>query len=184
MTIESKTLPVGWEAKDFHLPDTEGREISLADFKDKKGLLVAFTCNHCPYAKASWPLIIELYRKFGDEVAFVGINPNDEKTYPEDSLSVMKEKVKEWGIPFSYLRDETQEVARAYKAQCTPDLYLFKNQNGSFELFYHGRINDNWQKPNEVTERNLEDALSRLKTGQEPPSSQPPSIGCSIKWKS
>ena len=165
------------------MPDTTGREISLADFKDKKGLLVAFTCNHCPYAKAAWPLLVDLYRQFSSDVEFVGICSSDAKAYPEDSLEEMKKKKGEWGILFPYLHDETQEVARTYKAQCTPDLYLFKNDDGVFKLFYHGRINDNWQNPEQVKEKNLEDALKGLLNDESPPENQPPSMGCSIKWK-
>lgn len=178
-----ETIQAGWEAPAFRLPDTQGREYSLEDFKDKKGLLVVFTCNHCPYAKAAWPLLIELYKKHRGEVEFVGVNPNDEAAYPEDSLEVMKQKVGEWGIPFPYLRDESQEVARAYQAQCTPDSYLFKNENNVFKLFYRGRINDNWQDPENVREHNLDEALTALEKNESPPLSQPPSMGCSIKWK-
>lgn len=179
----SYDLSLGWEAPDFQLQNTEGRTISPQNFKGKKGLVVIFTCNHCPYAKAAWPLAVELYRKFSDDVGFVAVNPNDETTHPEDSFKVMKEKKVEWEIPFDYLRDETQEVAKAYKAQCTPDPYLFKNREESWRLFYHGRINDNWQDPDAVQEKSLEDALSALVSGQEPSKEQKPSMGCSIKWK-
>jgi peroxiredoxin len=181
--VQSEPLPIGWEAKDFFLKDTEGKQYSLKNFADKKGLLIVFTCNHCPYAVASWPLIIDLYLQFGKDIAFVAINPNDEINYPQDSFEQMKIKKIEWKIPFSYLRDETQEIAQAYQAQCTPDLYLFKNENQTFKLFYHGRINDNWQNPKEVKEKNLEDALNALISSQLPPEFQPPSMGCSIKWK-
>lgn len=181
--LYSKTQKVGWGAPNFHLKDTEEKFYSGKDFLDKKGLLVVFTCNHCPYAQAAWPLLVDLYDRFGKEVAFVGINPNDELTYPDDSFSAMKEKKKAWGIPFPYLRDETQAVAKAYNAQCTPDPYLCKNEGGVFKLFYHGRVNDNWQDNFKVREKNLEDALNRLITNQSSPENQPPSMGCSIKWK-
>jgi len=179
----SEQLPLGTPAPDFALPGADGRTYSLETFKDKKGLLVIITCNHCPYAKAAWPLTIDLHKQFGAEVAFAAINPNDESAYPEDSLEVMKQKVGKWGIPFPYLRDALQEVARAYKAQCTPDLYLFKNDGGEFRLFYHGRINDNWKDLANVKEENLKDALARLVQGKAPPENQPSSMGCSIKWK-
>lgn len=180
--IESVELPLGWQAQDFSLHDTEEDTYTLSNFSGNKGLLVIFTCNHCPYAKAAWPLTIILHEKFKEDIGFVAINPNDAQMYPEDSFEQMKVKKQDWKIPFPYLRDETQEVAKAYKAQCTPDLYLFKNKNGSFNLYYHGRINDNWQNPKRVTERNLEDALQKLVNGEEPPGYQPPSMGCSIKW--
>jgi len=178
----SQSMPVGTSAPGFHLPGTDGKTHSLNSFRDKKGLLVIITCNHCPYAKAAWPLTIDLYKQFGKDIAFVAINPNDEQTYPEDSFEVMKEKIGEWGISFPYLRDETQEVARAYKAQCTPDPYLFRIDGSVFKLFYHGRINDNWKDPAAVKEENLKDAIVLLLKGNGPPAAQPPSMGCSIKW--
>ena len=181
--LDSEQVPQGWGAQDFLLKGTDGKTHSLSDFRDKKGLLVIFTCNHCPYAKAAWPLTIDLYKKYGGDVGFIAINPNDPQTYPEDSMDVMKQKVSEWGIPFAYVVDETQETARAYKAQCTPDPYLFQNEGGKPKLFYHGRINDNWQNPDDVKERNLEDALARLVEGNPAPENQPASMGCSIKWR-
>lgn len=182
MAVFSEQVPIGWEAKDFRLKDTDEKLYSPSDFKGKKGLLIIFSCNHCPYAKASWPLLIDLFNKFRDNIGFLAINPNDEITYPDDSFEAMKEKKVEWGITFPYLRDESQEVAKAYKAVCTPDPYLFKNDEGIWKLFYHGRINDNWQEPDQVKEKNLEDAFNLLLKGQDPPQTQPPSMGCSIKW--
>lgn len=179
----SEPLAIGWEAEPFELPDTEEEIYSPSDFIGKQGLLIVFSCNHCPYARASWPLIVDLYKKYKDKIGFIAINPNDEITYPDDSFEQMKKKKVEWGIPFPYLRDETQEVARKYRAQCTPDPYLFRNQSAKFKLFYHGRINDNWQHPEQVKEKNLEDAINRLLKGQSPPQTQPPSMGCSIKWR-
>lgn len=181
--LHSQSLSVNWEAEDFALKDTDAKIRTLADFKDRKGLLVVFTCNHCPYAKAAWPVLINLYHKYANEIAFVAINPNDSLQYPEDSFVAMQQKTKEWQIPFPYLRDKTQAVAKAYQAQCTPDPYLFKNVNGSLRLFYHGRINDNWQYPENVKEENLQAAMTRLLAGQPSPSNQPPSMGCSIKWR-
>lgn len=179
----SVPMPLGTPALEFALPATDDKTYSLDSFAGKKGLLMIITCNHCPYANAAWPLTIDLHKQFGAEVAFVAINPNDARAYPEDSFEAMKQKVKELGILFPYLRDESQDVARAYQAQCTPDLYLFKNDGGTFTLFYHGRVNDNWQDPSKVKEENLKDALERMIRGDEPPKDQPPSMGCSIKWK-
>jgi peroxiredoxin len=182
--LHSHPLSPGWPAPDFKLKNAaDDRESSLSDFTDKPGLLVFFTCNHCPYARAAWPLIIDLFQKFKHQVAFVAINPNDPVAYPDDSYEQMKLKVNQWPIPFPYLHDSTQQVARDYQAQCTPDLYLFKSQDSRFTLFYHGRVNDNWQNPGQVREENLRDALQRLVSHQPPPQDQPPSMGCSIKWK-
>lgn len=176
----SDKIPLGWQAANFSLPDVSGKTYSLSDFKGKKGFLVAFSCNHCPYARAAWPLLIELADRYKDEVPFVAINPNDEVAYPEDSFERMKARASQWGINFPYLRDESQETARAYSAQCTPDVYLFDSQG---KLFYHGRINDNWQNPEAVTRHDLKDAIETLLAGKEPSKEQFPSLGCSIKWK-
>ena len=178
---ESSPVEIGSFAPDFDLPATDGKNYSLDSFKDSKALVVIFTCNHCPYARAAWPLLIKLAGEFKDRsVAFVAINPNDEIQYPEDSFEVMKQKVKDWQINFPYLRDETQKVARTYGAVCTPDIYVY-DQNR--KLYYHGRINDNWQEPEKVTKEELREALNSLIASQPPPENQHPSIGCSIKWK-
>ncbi len=191
MAVESQIVPIGSPASDFNLPSTDGKTYSLDSFKDAKALAVVFSCNHCPYAKAAWPLLIKLAGDFREKgVAFVAINPNDEIQYPEDSFAVMKEKVRQWQINFPYLRDENQEVARIYRAMCTPDIYLF-DQNR--KLYYHGRINDNWPvrrntveggpDPQKVTKEELKEAIESLIAGNTPPETQNPSIGCSIKWK-
>ncbi len=177
----SNKIEAGWSAPDFELPDTLGNIYNLKHIAPKKGLLILFTCNHCPYAKASWPVIIGLHKKFKDKgFDFVAINSNDDSVYPEDSLEVMKQKVVDWKIPFPYLRDETQTVAKDYQAQCTPDVYLFDQDK---KLFYHGRINDNWQDSANVTRHDLDEALRRMFIGDRPPVEQFPSMGCSIKWK-
>ncbi|MDX9702120.1 MAG: thioredoxin family protein [Candidatus Auribacterota bacterium] len=177
---ESKSIEIGTPIVDFNLKGTDGNHYTPASFADKDVVVLVVTCNHCPYSKAAWPLLIDLQNKFNDKgVQFVAINPNDEKGYPEDSFDNMKVYVEKYGINFPYLRDETQETARALKAVCTPDIYVY---DGKRNLYYHGRINNNWQNPDKVTERNLEDALNGLLKGDPPPQDQPPSIGCSIKW--
>ena len=181
MAIESFSVPVGSNIIPFDLPATDGKNYSAESFKEAKALVVAFSCNHCPYAKAAWPLLIKLAGEFKDKgISFVAINPNDENQYPEDSFSEMKKRITDWKINFPYLRDETQEVAKAYKAACTPDIYVYDDNR---KLYYHGRINDNWQNPKEVKSEDLKDALSNLLSGSPPPQPQYPSLGCSIKWK-
>ena len=144
-------------------------------------MVVVFSWNHCPYAKAAWPLLIKLADEFKEKnAAFVAINPNDEEQYPEDSFLEMKRRDVEWHINFPYLRDESQEVAKAYKAACTPDVYVYDDKR---KLYYHGRINDNWQNPKEVKSEDLKNALSNLLSDNRPPQLQYPSLGCSIKWK-
>ena len=181
MAVESFSIPVGSNIIPFDLPATDGNNYSVESFKDEKALVVVFSCNHCPYAKAAWPLLIKLADELKDKgVAFVAINPNDETQYPEDSFEEMKKKVPEWNVNFPYLRDESQETARAYKAACTPDVFVYDKDR---KLYYHGRINDNWQNPENVTKEELKDALNSLLAGDSPPQSQSPSLGCSIKWK-
>lgn len=178
---ESVAGKIGTQAPDFDLAATNDQNYSLDSFKDAKALVVVFTCNHCPYARAAWPLLTKLADDFSNQgVAFVAINPNDETQYPEDSFEVMKQRVLDWGINFPYLRDKTQEVARSYGAVCTPDIYVY---DGNRKLYYHGRINDNWQEPEKVTKEELKEAINTLLEGQKPPTVQNPSIGCSIKWK-
>ena len=181
MATESFSVPVGSNIIPFDLQAADGKNYSSESFKDAKALVVVFSCNHCPYAKAAWPLLIKLAGEFKDKgVAFVAINPNDENQYPEDSFSEMKKRVTDWKINFPYLRDETQEVAKAYKAACTPDIFVYEDNR---KLYYHGRINDNWQSPEKVTKEELKDALDLLLSGNPPPQPQSPSLGCSIKWK-
>lgn len=181
--INSEEFQRGWEAPDFVLPDVDGTTYSLSDFDEKDALLLVFTCNHCPYAKAAWPLLVELHQEFGDDVEFAAINSNDSVAYPEDGIDGMRGAIDGYGIEFPYLRDEAQNVAHDYDAQCTPDVYLFRKEEEGFELFYHGRINDNWQDPEAVEERSLEEAIAALLNGAEPPAVQVPSMGCGIKWK-
>jgi len=179
--LGSTSLPIGkFKAPEFDLPATDGKYYSLADFSNSKGLVVVFSCNHCPYARAAWPLLIELASEYQPkEIGFVAINPNDEVSYPEDSFAIMKKRFLEWGINFPYLRDKSQEVASNYQAQCTPDVYIFDEKRF---LYYHGRINDNWQDPANVKRHDLKNAIDDLLAGKASPKEQYPSLGCSIKW--
>lgn len=190
MAVESSTtIPLGSNIYPFDLPGVDGKNYSVESFQDAQILVVIFSCNHCPYAQAAWPLLIELSKKFKDKgVSFVAINPNDETQYPEDDFAIMKVKAKEWGIPFPYLRDESQDVARKYDARCTPDTYVFDKDpsTGSGQdrkLAYRGRINDNWQDPSKVSRHDLSDAIEALLRGEKLKEPQFPSMGCSIKWK-
>lgn len=187
MVAFSTKTPLGTRVIPFSLPDISGRTYTVEDFKNSEVLVAVFTCNHCPYARAAWPLLISLEKKYRDRVAFVAINPNDEEAYPEDSFDAMKKYAKEWGIEFPYLRDESQETARAYDAQCTPDIYVLDNPSTSSglgrKLVYRGRINDNWQEPEKVTRNDLRDAIEALLAGKPVNPEQFPSMGCGIKWK-
>ncbi len=181
MAVESIEIPLGTTLPSFQLPDPSGTMHSSNDLVGSRGLLVIFTCNHCPYARAVWPRTIELAehaRKLG--IHTVGINPNIHPDYPDDAPGIMKEKIVEWNINFPYLIDESQNVARAYKAQCTPDIYLF---DGDKRLVYHGRVDDNWQDAAKVKRHELREAINRLAKGEEIDGKQFPSMGCSIKWR-
>jgi len=178
--VASIHVDLGWALPDFSLNDPEGRSYTLSECMGEKGLLVAFTCNHCPYALAVWPRLIRHARAFRKSgVNTVAINPNIHPDYPEDGIPAMKEKMAEWGVDFPYLADETQEVSRAFEAQCTPDLYLFDN---SGKLYYHGRIDDYWKDEARATRQELADAVDAMLAGEPAPQPQHPTIGCSIKW--
>ncbi|MEN3014943.1 MAG: thioredoxin family protein [bacterium] len=181
MAAESVKIPLGTSLPSFNLSDPYGKYYTEKDLMGQKGLVVIFTCNHCPYAQAVWPRTIELYHKVKDKgVNFVAINPNaPNPNYPEDSPEKMKEYIQKLNIPFPYLVDSTQEVARKFNAQCTPDIYLYNAQG---QLVYHGRFDDNWKDPQKVTKKDLEEAINNLIEGRPINSEQYPSIGCSIKW--
>lgn len=152
--LESLDIPLGTRMPDFKLEDPFGKVFKSGQLHGNKGLLVAFTCNHCPYARAVWPRLIRLAKHAKNlGVNTVAINPNIHPDYPEDSPEEMKKKMKEWGIGFPYLVDETQQVAKAFKAQCTPDIYLFDAEH---KLVYHGRIDDNWKDETKVTKEELQ----------------------------
>ena len=182
MAIESIDIPLGSPLIPFELPDTNGTLFRSDRLVGPKGLLLIFTCNHCPYAKAVWPRTITIGQE-GQRLGIqtVAINPNINPDYPEDAPAVMKRKIKEWGIPFPYLVDESQDVARSYKAQCTPDIYLF---DAAPRLVYHGRVDDNWQDASKVTRQELMEAVTNLGAGKPIAARQHPTIGCSIKWRS
>lgn len=179
--LESIDIPLGTKMPPFELKDPEGNSYKGNDLVGSKGLLVAFTCNHCPYAIAVWPRLVKLAKDTeGLGVNTVGINPNIHPDYPDDAPERMKEKIKEWGIGFPYLIDESQKIAQTFQAQCTPDLYLFdKNQN----LVYHGRLDDNWQDESKATRQELKEAIENLVGGKPISKDQKPSMGCSIKWR-
>ena len=179
--LESLEIPLGTAMPYFELKDPNGRTFQGERLYGHKGLLAVFTCNHCPYAQAVWPRLIrlaDLAKDLGIET--VAINPNIHPNYPEDAPEKMKEKIVELGIDFPYLVDETQETARAFKAQCTPDVYLFNQEQ---KLVYHGRIDDNWQDETRVTKEELKEAIENLAHGQPISPTQRPSMGCSIKWR-
>ncbi len=179
--LESVHIPLGTQMPKFEINDPFGKIYKSDELYGKRGLLISFTCNHCPYALAIWPRLLRLAQyaqKAG--INAVAINPNINPAYPDDSPEKMKEKIKEWKIDFPYLVDETQKVADSFKAQCTPDIYLF---DASQKLVYHGRIDDNWQDEKKVTREELKEAINNLAAGKPLSKEQKPSMGCSIKWR-
>jgi peroxiredoxin len=180
LTYSSPETPV--TATDFSLKGTDGKTYSLDSFKTAKALVIVFTCNHCPYAKASEDRLIEIQNEYVIRgVQLVLINPNDAQSYPDDSFENMITRAREKHFPFPYLWDQTQTIAKAYGAVCTPDVYLY---DSSRKLAYHGRIDDNWQEPAKVTRRDLRSALDATLATKPLDFSPVPSMGCSIKWKS
>ena len=178
----STMLPLGTSAPDFSLPDAEGKTVSLSDFADAPALVVIFMCNHCPFVKHIAAGLADLARDYqGRGVAVVGINSNDVESFPDDAPPKMADEVKLRGYTFPYLHDQTQEVAKAYRAACTPDFYIFDTDQ---KLVYRGQM-DSSRPGNdvEVTGADLRAALDALLAGQSLPEDQKPSIGCNIKWQ-
>jgi peroxiredoxin len=179
----SKMAPLGSLAPPFELPDTEGKRVSLSDFNASPALLVMFICNHCPYVKAIRRSLSEVTKDFLKRgVAVVGINSNDADEYPEDSPEKMKTEKKAADYAFSYLFDETQEIAAAYGATCTPDFFLFDKER---KLVYRGQWDSSRPGKSEpTTGADVVAAVDALMLGKAVSLKQVPSIGCNIKWKS
>ncbi len=179
----STMLALGTKAPDFRLPDSDdGRTVGLADFAGTKALLVMFICNHCPFVKHVQQELTRLAKEYQARgVAIVAINSNDAVQYPQDGPAAMKQEKARLGYTFPYLFDETQEVAKAYRAACTPDLYLF---NAGQKLVYRGQLDDARPgKPVPVTGKDLRAALDAVLEGRPIDPKQKASIGCNIKWR-
>jgi len=178
----STMLPLGTKAPDFNLPDTEGKFVSLPDFKDSPALLVVFMCNHCPFVKHIIDKLVKLIKQYQPKgVAVVGINSNDVETFPEDRPEMMAKVAKEKEFTFSYLYDETQEIAKSYMAACTPDFFLFDKDR---KLVYRGQMDDSRPGNNElINGKDLRAALDAVLEAKPVAKDQKPSMGCNIKWK-
>ncbi len=175
-------LALGTKAPDFRLPDTGDRSISLTDFSGAPALVVVFMCNHCPYVKHIRDGLAQFARDYlPRKVAVVGINSNDVENYPDDNPAKMAQEAKAAGYMFPYLYDETQEVAKAYHAACTPDFFLFDRD---LRLVYRGQFDDS--RPGNgvpVTGKDLRAAVDSVLAGKPVSSAQKPSLGCNVKWK-
>jgi len=174
-------IDLGSPAPDFTLKGVDGQRHSLNDLTGENGIAVIFSCNHCPYVKAYEDRMIELAKAYqAKDVPFVLINANDPVNYPDDNFEAMQQQAQEKGYPFPYLQDDTQEVATAYGAERTPEVFLF---DGDLKLQYHGRIDDNYEDSSAVQQTYLKDALEASLSGQTPPVQMTDPVGCTIKWK-
>ena len=184
VALDSKdVLGRGDEAPSFELEGIDRETYTLGDFSDNEAILIVFTCNHCPYAKAKFEEMNRLSEEY-DDVAVVGVNSNDETEYPDDDFETMIERVEDGTIQWdAYLRDDDQSVAAEYGAMCTPDPFLFENDGDSFKLVYHGRLDDALNPEEEPSTREMRDHIEDLLAGRSVDSEFKPSRGCSIKWR-
>jgi peroxiredoxin len=175
---------VGDLAPSFRLKNVDGKFVALDDYRTSKGLVVVFTCNHCPYSVKYEDRIIALAAETS-RLGFplIAINPNDPVKVPEDSYENMKVRAKEKGFTFPYIVDETQEVAKQYGAKRTPHVFVLLHNGGAWQVAYVGAIDDNANDPDKVESRFVLDAVKSLASGAKPAVSQTKAIGCTIKWK-
>jgi len=174
-------LPLGTCAPDFNLPNIDGQDISLASAKGTHGSLIMFICNHCPFVKHVQTELVALYHDYAAKgIAFIAISSNDVEHYPDDSPEKMALEAANAGYEFPYLYDADQSIAKAYRAACTPDFYLF---DSNLKLVYRGQLDDS--RPGNgtpVTASDMRNALENLLAGKPPLEQQRPSLGCNIKW--
>jgi len=181
-SVTSTMLPLGTEAPAFDLPDIRGNRVAISDFQGSAALLVVFMCNHCPYVKHIRESFVELAREYQAKgVAVVAISSNDVEAYPDDSPEQMARDAETFGYTFPYLYDQTQDVARAYRAACTPDFFLFDAER---RLVYRGQMDSSRPGGDKApTGEDLRAALVAVLAGGQVSPQQKPSMGCSIKWK-
>ncbi|HVK56124.1 MAG TPA: thioredoxin family protein [Burkholderiales bacterium] len=180
-SLQSSPLDLNFHAPDFNLLGVDGKHYTLQDVRGENGLLVVFICNHCPYVKAIRERLVRDTRELlSHGVGSVAIMSNDAVDYPEDSFDNMRKVAKEFGFPFPYLHDETQAIAKAYGAVCTPDFFGF---NRDLQLRYRGRLDESGRASVPNARRELFEGMLHVTHTGEAPVNQTPSIGCSIKWR-
>ena len=183
-TIFAEGYKIGDIARDFSLKNVDGKNVALADFKNAKGYIVVFTCNHCPFSKAYESRIMGLDKKYASlGYPVIAINPNDVNTVPEDSYDNMIALAKEKNYTFPYLYDESQLIASTYGAARTPHVFVIQKVNGNNVVKYIGAIDNNADDANKVTAKFVENAVDALLAGKEIPLAETKAIGCTIKWK-
>lgn len=179
--LHSENIELGQPAPPFNLKSVDGPNFTMDSFKSAKAVVVLFICNHCPYVVAIEDRILQLHHEYHRKgVQLVGICSNDPTDYPEDSPENLRKRWLEKDYGFPYLIDDTQQVAKAFGAVCTPDIYAY---DGARRLAYHGRLDDNWKQPDFVKHRELAEALDAMLAGRPQSPVQNASMGCSIKWK-
>lgn len=178
--MATETLRIGSKLPVFNLMAVDDNFYSQESFNDKKGIVVMFSCNHCPYVQAYEERVKEIQNKYKNELQIIAINSNDDINYPDDSFEKMKERAKEQNFNFLYLRDSDQSVAKLFGATHTPELFLFNEKR---ELTYHGKVDDNWKDPDLVSEKYLQNAIEEMLNNKIISIPETFSIGCTIKWK-
>jgi len=177
----SISLALGEKAPYFNLRGTDNKIYCITDFAEARALVVCFLSNYCPYCISYDERLVGLAQKYKEQgLSFVAICSNDPVGFPEDSFEKMIEKSQQLGFAFPYLQDDKQEAAKAYDAECTPEVYLFDSEQ---KLAYHGRIDDNFREPKAVESHDLRDAIEAVLAGEKPRAALTPVVGCSIKWK-
>lgn len=184
LSLSAQPISVGSKAPDFSLKNVDGSNVSLSDYANEKGVIVIFSCNPCPYVIAYEDRMIEMHNEFAPQgYPVVFINPNDPIEQPADSYEKMKERAAAKNYPFPYLVDEDQEIYPAYGATRTPEVFLLKNDNGSFKVMYTGTIDDNYKDASQVEKQYAADAVRALIAGKNPDPATTVAIGCGIKPK-
>ena len=178
--MAADTLKIGSKAPDFNLPAVDSKTYSLNSFDEKKALIIVFSCNHCPYVQAYEERIKQIQKDYVKDLQVVAINANEDLNYPEDSFEEMKKRSAERQFNFPYLRDETQQIAKAYGATHTPEIFLFDKER---KLVFYGKIDDNWQDEKDVRAKYLRNAIEELLAGKTISVPETFTIGCTIKWK-
>ncbi|MDB5273518.1 MAG: thiol-disulfide isomerase or thioredoxin [Chitinophagaceae bacterium] len=179
----SSVYKVGDTITDFKLKNIDNKEVSLSDYKEAKGYIIVFTCNHCPYAKAYEDRIIDLQKKYGKTYPVIAINPNDAVKYPDDSFENMRKRASDKKYPFVYLHDDTQSVAHLFGATKTPHVYLVQKEGVKNVIKYIGAIDNNYQDSKAATEFYVASAIAELEAGKDVSIKETKAIGCGIKWK-